>query len=61
MTLEEYSARMEEELKKLDWHSPGSKESGAYRLLSKASTDKQLPLTDWQKLYDQYREGVKRQ
>ncbi len=60
MTLEEYSARMEEELKKLDWQHPADKESSAYRLLSKASADRQLPTEDWMKLYDQYREGVQR-
>ena len=60
MTLEEYSARMDEELKKLDWQHPGSKESSAYRLLSEAGRDKQLSTQDWMALFEQYREGVKK-
>ena len=36
MILEEYRARMAEELKKLDWQHPADKESSAYRLLSEA-------------------------
>ena len=32
MTLEDYKARMAQELEKLDWQHPGDKESGAYRL-----------------------------
>ena len=60
MTLEEYSARMTEELKKLDWQHPADKESGAYRLLSEASRDKQLSTQDWMELYDQYREGAQK-
>ena len=58
MTLEEYSARMAEELKKLDWRDADNKESGARQLLKKASADRQLPTEEWMKLYDQYRKGV---
>lgn len=60
MKLEEYKARMAEELKKLDWQHPGDKESSAYRLLSEAGRDKQLSTQDWMELFDQYSEGVKR-
>lgn len=60
MTLEDYKARMAQELEKLDWQHPGDKESGAYRLLSEASRDKQLRTQDWIALYNQYREGVRR-
>ena len=52
MILEEYRARMAEELKKLDWQHPADKE---------ASRDKQLSTQDWIALFEQYREGVKRQ
>ena len=61
MILEEYRARMAEELKKLDWQHPADKESSAYRLLSEASRDKQLSTQDWIALFEQYREGVKQQ
>ena len=61
MILEEYRARMAKELKKLDWQHPADKESGAYRLLSEASRDKRLSTQDWIALFEQYREGVKRQ
>ncbi len=59
MTLEEYKARMTEELKKLDWQHPGDKESSAYRLLSEAGRDKQLSTQDWIALFSQYQEGVR--
>lgn len=61
MILEEYRDRMAEELKKLDWQHSADKESSAYRLLSEASRDKQLSTQDWIALFEQYREGVKRQ
>lgn len=61
MILEEYRARMAEELKKLDWQHSADKESSAYRLLSEASRDKQLSTQDWIALFEQYREGVKQQ
>ena len=61
MILEEYRARMAEELKKLDWQHPADKESSAYRLLSEASRDKRLSTQDWIALFEQYREGVKQQ
>lgn len=60
MTLEDYKARMAEELEQLDWQHPGDKESGAYRLLSEAGRDKQLRTQDWIELFRQYQEGVKR-
>ena len=50
MILEEYRARMAEELKKLDWQHPADKESSAYRLLSEASRDKQLSAQRLQQL-----------
>ena len=50
MILEEYRARMSEELKKLDWQHPADKESSAYRLLSEASRDKQLSAQRLQQL-----------
>jgi len=60
MTLDEYSARMAEELENLDWRDPRNKESSAYRLLSDAARDRALPTRDWQKLFDQYQEGVRK-
>ena len=60
MTLEDYKARMAEELEQLDWQHPGDKESEAYRLLSEAGRDKQLRTQDWIALFEQYQEGVKR-
>ena len=61
MILEEYRARMAEELKKLVWQHQADKESSADRLLSEESRDKQLSTQDWIALFEQYREGVKRQ
>ena len=61
MTLEDYKARMAQELEKLDWQHPADKESSAYRLLSEASRDKRLSTQDWIALFEQYREGVKQQ
>lgn len=60
MTLDEYKTRMAERLEKLDWLHPGDKESEAYQLLQEAARDKALPTRDWQKLFDQYSEGVRK-
>jgi len=61
MTLDEYKTRMESELKKLDWHNPGDRESGAYRLLSRAATDRELQLNEWMELHEMYWKEVKKQ
>ena len=61
MILEEYRARMAEELKKRVWQHPSDNKSSAYRLLSAARRDKRLSTQDWIALFEQYREGVKRQ
>lgn len=61
MKLEEYKAQMAEELKQLDWQNPGDKKSGAYQLLSRAATDRELETGEWMELHEMYRNEVKRQ
>lgn len=61
MKLEEYKARMAEELKQLDWQNPGDRQSGAYRLLSRVAIDRELETGEWIELHEMYRNEVKRQ
>ena len=61
MKLEEYKARMAEELKQLDRQNPGDRKSGAYRLLSRAATDRELETGEWMELHEVYWNEVKRQ
>ena len=60
MTLEEYRQQLDEALEKLDWQNPGSRESGAHKVLEAASVDKSLSLDEWMQLYERYRKAVKR-
>lgn len=61
MSLEDYKALMAEELKKLDWQNPGDRQSSAYRLLSRAATDRELETGEWMELHEMYWNEVKKQ
>ena len=60
MTLEQYKAKLDEELKAMDWHERDIKNSRAYKVLSAAALDREnVPMEEWLKLNAYFYRRVK--
>ena len=60
MTLEQYKAKLDEELKAMDWHERDIKNSRAYKVLSAAALDREnVPMEEWLKLNAYFYKRVK--
>jgi len=60
MTLEQYKAKLDEELKAIDWHERDIKNSRAYKVLSAAALDREnVPMEEWLKLNAYFYKRIK--